>query len=333
MEGIGQSCEAALSPLAELGGAARAARLPNWPSGRTRAASGARGAATRLTDPGGAARRSRIPGTVRTEVGLAMTDTAERDAPPPSPLPGIRRLALGDLGHALRAGLRDFARAPAFGLFFSAVYVLGGFLMLQLGAGTVTWTLATSLGFPLVAPFAAAGLYEVSRRLERGEPLGWRPVLGVVWAERNRQLPWLGAIIVFYFLVWTFLAHMIFALFMGLSTITNVSQSWDVFLSGPGLRMVIAEVVVGGILAFLLFAMTVVSMPLLLDREVDFVSAILLSIATVRANPVILGLWAGLIAAATLVALLPWFLGLLVVMPVFGHATWHLYRRALADPA
>ena len=252
------------------------------------------------------------------------------EAPPASPLPDVRDLSMGDLRAALRAGAEDFRRAPRFGLVFSAVYVVAGFLLLWLGAGHVAWTLATSLGFPLVAPFAAAGLYEVSRRMERGEALTWDGVLGVVWRERTRQLPWAGAIIVIYFLFYTFLAHMIFALFLGLSAMTNVSTGWDVFLTPEGLAMVGVQMAIGGVLAFLLFSLTVVSLPLLLDKEVDFVSAMLLSVEVVKANPVVMGAWAGLIAVATLVALLPWFLGLVVVLPVLGHATWHLYRRALA---
>ncbi|MEJ8560323.1 DUF2189 domain-containing protein [Yoonia sp. GPGPB17] len=242
----------------------------------------------------------------------------------------VQDLSLSDITESLRAGLRDFRRAPQFGLFFSAVYVVGGFLMLWVGAGHVTWTLATSLGFPLIAPFAAAGLYEVSRRMEKDEPLKWGGVLGIVWNERTRQLPWLGAIIVIYFLFWTFLAHMIFALFMGLSTMTNVTDSFEVFLTPNGIAMIVVELGVGAVLAFVLFSMTVVSLPLVLHREVDFVTAMLTSMQAVRANLFVMLVWASIIAVLSLLALLPWFLGLMVVLPVLGHATWHLYRRALA---
>lgn len=265
-----------------------------------------------------------------------MTDIRSKghppDQPPASPLPEIGRITPEELWASLKAGAGDFRRAPQFGLFFSAVYVLGGFALVWLGAGHVTWTLTTSLGFPLAAPFAAVGLYEVSRRLESDQPLDWRQILGVVWAERTRQIPWMGAIIVIYFLFWTFLAHMIFALFMGLSTVTNISNSWDMFLTGNGLRMIAVEIVVGGVLAFFLFAMTVVNLPLLLEKEIDFVSAMLLSIRTVSENLAVMALWALIIAVMTVLALIPYFLGLFVVLPVLGHATWHLYRRALYDP-
>ena len=261
-----------------------------------------------------------------------MTDTPGHAAlPAASAVPKVAQVFPHHLVESLRLGLRDFRDAPAFGAFFSAVYVFGGFLMVWLGAGHVTWVLATSLGFPLAAPFAAVGLYEVSRRIEMGEPLDWPAVLGVVWAERGRQIPWMGAIIVIYFLFWTFLAHMLFALFMGLSTMTNVMNGWDVFLTADGLTMIAVELAVGAVLAFLLFALTVVSLPLLLDREIDFVTAMILSFQVVRQNPVTMLLWAVMIAVSSLIALAPWFLGLVVVLPIFGHATWHLYRRALVD--
>ena len=207
-----------------------------------------------------------------------------------------------------------------------------GFLLVWLGAGTVSWTLTISLGFPLVAPFAAVGLYEVSRRIEAGLPLEWKPVLAVVWQERTRQIPWMGAIIVIYLLFWTFLAHMIFAVFMGLSTAVNVSSSFEMFLTPAGMRMVAAEVIVGAALAYLLFAMTLVSLPLLLEKEIDFVTAMILSIRTVSENFVVLTIWALIIAVLSILALAPWFLGLMIVLPILGHATWHLYRRALYDP-
>jgi uncharacterized membrane protein len=256
----------------------------------------------------------------------------EQEAPAASPLPEIGRVTLGELWICLKEGFFDFLLAPQYGLAFSAVYVVGGFLLVWLGAGTVSWTLTISLGFPLVAPFAAVGLYEVSRRIEAGLPLEWKPVLAVVWQERTRQIPWMGAIIVIYLLFWTFLAHMIFAVFMGLSTAVNVSSSFEMFLTPEGIRMVAAEIIVGAALAYLLFAMTLVSLPLLLEKEIDFVTAMILSIRTVSENFVVLTIWALIIAVLSILALAPWFLGLMIVLPILGHATWHLYRRALYDP-
>ncbi len=261
---------------------------------------------------------------------MALTDV--HDNLDPSPLPQIGRVTISEILASIAAGWRDFRAAPAFGLFFSGVYVLGGLGLLLVGAGTVAWTLTVSLGFPLVAPFAAVGLYEVSRRIEAEEPLIWRDILGVVVREKDRQIPWMGAIILIYFLFWTFLAHMIFALFMGASALINVSSSVESFLTPRGMAMMATEMVVGSIVAFLLFSLTVVSLPLLLEREVDFVSAMLLSVQTVKQNFWPMLVWAAIIAISVILAMLPVFLGLFAVLPVLGHATWHLYRRALYDP-
>lgn len=265
-----------------------------------------------------------------TDAGPSTT-AASTDAP--APVPEVAKLTLADLRAAFAGGVRDFRHAPQFGLFFAGVYVIAGIILVGLGAGTVTWTLAMSLGFPLIAPFAAVGLYEVSRRIETGRALDWYRVLGVVRAEKDRQIPWMGAIIVIYFLFWSFFAHMLFALFMGLSVMRNVSSSYEVFLTPNGLTMIAVELGVGGVFAFVLYGLTVTSLPHLLHREVDFVTAMLLSLRVVRENFFVMLVWAMLIAALTLVAMVPFFLGLLVVLPVLGHATWHLYLRALITPA
>lgn len=250
----------------------------------------------------------------------------------PSPLPEIGQLHLHEIWTCLKRGVDDFRRAPLFGLFFSGFYVLVGFILLWIDASTFVWTLALSLGFPLVAPFAAVGLYDVSRRLERDLPLRWGEVLAVVSRERGRQIPWVGAIILIVFLFWSFLAHMLFALFMGLSTLTNISSSYDVLFSGRGLTMLGVQVAVGGAVAYLVFSITVVSLPLLLEKEIDFVSAMLLSIRTVTRNFPVMLIWAAVIAALLFLGMLPFFLGLFVVLPILGHATWHIYRRTLYHP-
>ncbi|WP_371157791.1 DUF2189 domain-containing protein [Jannaschia sp. 2305UL9-9] len=240
-------------------------------------------------------------------------------------------LTFSDIAAVLRAGMVDFMTAPRFGLFFAAVYVLSGMALLAVGAGLFTWTLTLSLGFPLVAPFLAVGLYEVSRRIAVDAPLSFATVLGVVWQERTRQIPWAGAVMLIYFLFWSFLAHMLFALFMGPQALLGPPDDLASYLTGTGLAMIAVELLVGGACAFLLFAMTATALPMLLDREVDFVTAMRTSVAVVRANPVVMGAWAAIVAILTLAAMVPWFLGLFIVLPVLGHASWHLYRRALPD--
>ncbi len=249
-----------------------------------------------------------------------------------SPKPEIGRVTLYELWVSIKAGLLDFRKAPAFGLAFSAVYVLGGAVLWWIGAGTFLWTLAMACGFPLIAPFAAVGLYEVSRRIEAEEALTWRAVLGVVWNERRRQLPWAGVILALIFLFWSFFAHMTLALFLGVSRLSS-GIGFEAFLqSADGILMLAVQALVGAATAFLTFGLTVVALPLMVDKEIDFVSAMLISLRTVAENKVVMAVWAGLVALALLIAMAPVFLGLLVVMPVLGHATWHLYRRALYHP-
>ncbi|MBT8459656.1 MAG: DUF2189 domain-containing protein [Boseongicola sp.] len=249
-----------------------------------------------------------------------------------SPIPEIGEVTFTELWSSLKAGLHDFRRAPGFGLAFSAFYVATGLGLFWIGAGTFIWTLAFALGFPLVAPFAAVGLYEVSRRIEADEPLDRQEVLSVVWRERTRQLPWIGVILTLIFLFWSFFAHMTFAMFFGMSALTNVSTSYEIYFTTNGMAMIAMQTVVGAAVAFLVYGVAVMSLPLLVDKEIDFVTAMLISLRTVSKNKVVLGMWAVIIAGLLFVAMLPLFLGLFVALPVLGHATWHLYRRALYHP-
>lgn len=250
---------------------------------------------------------------------------------PPSATPDINLIEVSDLAESLAAGWRDFKRAPMLGFAFSAVYVLGGWLILwaMTTKGQVWWTLPAGAGFPILGPFIACGFYEISRRLEAGEPLVAAEIFGVVFRQKDRQIPAMAAVIVVYFLFWNFLSHMIFALFLGHATMTNVSTSLAVFLTPEGLAMLAFGTVVGAVFATLLFSLTVVSLPMLMDREVDFVTAMLTSFALVRESPRVMLGWGALIGVCLFLGMLPGFLGLFLVLPLFGHASWHLYRRAI----
>lgn len=259
-----------------------------------------------------------------------MTDTTILA---PSAPPKIGSVTFSDLGEALKAGLRDFTRAPLHGLFFASFFVIGGLLIyFQLDRIERSYSIIPlAFGFPLLAPFLAMGLYDVSRRLERGDPLPLTKVMRVVYRQKDRQCPSMAAVIIVIFLFWVFIAHMIFALFLGYMPMTNISTDWTAtILTQNGITMLLFGTVVGAALAFVLFSLTVMALPMLLDREFDFITAMIYSFQTVTSNLMPMLAWGLFIAVLSFAAMLPFFLGLFVVLPILGHATWHLYRRTLS---
>ena len=260
-----------------------------------------------------------------------LPDPAPDRGPDDIPIPDI--VGMDAIPAALRAGWRDFRRAPAFGLFFAAFYVAGGLVLaaVAMASGQEWWLMPFVVGFPLIAPFAAVGLYEVSRRIEADEPLDWKQVLSVVVAQKDRQVPSMAMVVLLMFMFWVFVAHTTFALFMGVSSLTNVSSSPEILFQGRGLMMLLVGTLIGAGFASVLFSITVVGLPLILDREVDLISAIIASFQAVAANPGVMLVWAGVIAGMLFIGILPMFLGLFIVLPVLGHASWHMYRQVMPD--
>lgn len=249
----------------------------------------------------------------------------------PPPRPEVRSdLGWADLRAALAAGVRDFLAMPRFGLFFGGVYVLAGLAIgwATVSGGNLTWLIPAIAGFPLVAPFVAVGLYEASRRRAAGAPLTWRALLGALKGHGDDQILSMGVIVFVAFAFWMIVAHAIFAIFVGESGMGR--DPLAALLTPEGLAMLAVGSAVGGAMSFAFYAMTVISLPLLVDRRHDFLTAIIASLAVVRRNPVVMLGWAAIIAGVLFAAMLPGFLGLMVALPVLGHATWHLYVRAVA---
>jgi uncharacterized membrane protein len=250
-----------------------------------------------------------------------------------TPVYHVQQLSIADVLACLKAGVNDFRRAPGFGLIFGGVFsIIGIVIFLQLFVwGSSYWVLPIAVGFPLLGPFLAVGLYEVSRRLENNEPLDWAEIIRVPTRKQSGQIPSMAFVALFFYLVWVYMAHLIFALSFGLKPLTNVMTSSDLLFTQEGVIMLCAGTLVGGALATLLFAISVVSIPMMLEREIDVVNAMITSVRAVLRNKGPMFLWGLIIASSSIVAMVPMFLGMLIVFPVLGHTTWHLYRKAVAS--
>ncbi len=256
-----------------------------------------------------------------------MTDAAQSS---PIPFKVAGDLQLSDLRAALAAGWNDFLAMPQFGLFFGALFALGGIALAYatIWLGEISWLIPAVAGFPLLAPFLAVGLYEVSRRREYGIAVDWPAVLGAIRGRGHDQILSMGVLIFVGFGFWVIIAHLIFSVF--LVEAGAGSESLEFLITPMGLAMLAVGSLIGGVIALVFYAVTVISLPMLVDREVDFLTAIFASLKAVRDNSVVLLIWAVCIAMLLALAFSLAFLGLLVVVPVLGHATWHLYRRTIA---
>jgi uncharacterized membrane protein len=247
----------------------------------------------------------------------------------------VRHVTVADIAEALIQGMRDFQAYPIYGLVLGGLYAAGGtVIVLCLTAfGMVYFAYPLAAGFALIGPFVAIGLYEISRRRERGEPVS----VPAIWSTvRSRsEIGWMAFVSLFFFVVWMYQVRLLIALILGLhASFSSLSEFITVLLTtNEGLLFLIIGNLEGAVLSLILFSLTVVSFPLLLDREVDFVTAMVTSVRSVVASPLPMIGWAAAITVLLVVSTIPWFLGLLVTLPVLGHATWHLYRRIVAPVA
>jgi uncharacterized membrane protein len=251
-------------------------------------------------------------------------------------LPEVRKIGLSDLKTALAKGIDDFWAFPTHVIFLSIIYPIFGLLLACVTASYNFLPLLFPLvaGFALVGPFAATGLYELSRRRELGLDVSWKDALGARQSPSIDGILALGALLMTIFLLWIAVAEAIYIANFGYSPVESIPTFLkDVLTTGPGWNLIVIGNAVGFLFAVVVLSISVISFPLLLDRDVGAVVALTTSVRAVVKNPLPMAAWGLIVAALLLLGSLPLFFGLAVVMPVLGHSTWHLYREVVApDP-
>lgn len=242
----------------------------------------------------------------------------------------VQKIELHDLRDALSKGYQDFAANRTDVIFLCLTYPLFGLLMARVASGSDTLPLLFPLasGLALLGPLAGVGLYEISRKRELGLDTGWASAFGVIRAPGFGSVVALGLLLFVIYAAWLLTAWGIYDATLGpLPPASLTGFSLDVFTTGAGWNMLIAGVGMGFMYACIVLILTSVSFPLLLDRNVGVRRAIATSVNVARTNPVPIAVWGLIVALGLLIGSIPLFFGLVVVLPILGHATWHLYRK------
>jgi uncharacterized membrane protein len=248
-------------------------------------------------------------------------------------LPKVNKVTADDIKASLRAGFSDFLARPVMSGFFGLFYAVFGILFVWclVWLGKVWMVVPAAIAFPLVAPFAAAGLYEMSRRLQKDESFDWSDILTVMTHQRKREMGWMAFVTLFILWIWFYQFRTVLVIVLQDSSFSDLDGFVrTVFFTTEGWYFLAIGTCVGAFLSAVLFSVTVVAMPMLLDREMDFISAMLTSIRAVTENPAVMLAWAAIITVTMLVSLVPAFLGLIFTLPILGHTTWHLYQRVVS---
>ena len=262
--------------------------------------------------------------------GRHIDGTAAR--PLTEPLP-VRKIAAADLKDVLAKGLEDFAACRTDAMYVCVIFPVMGLVLARLASGYDLLPLLFPLasGFALIGPFAAIGLYEMSRRREAGGEISWPDAFGVLRSRSIGAILALGLLLTAIFLAWLITAWQIYALTLGPEPPASLSSFvGNVLGTGEGWAMMVVGIGVGFLFACLAFAISAVSFPLMLDRDASLRAAIGTSWRAIAENPGPMALWGFIVAAGLVLGSIPVLLGLIVVLPVLGHATWHLYRKVVA---
>jgi uncharacterized membrane protein len=246
----------------------------------------------------------------------------------------VNRIGFADLKRALAQGVDDFYAMPTHAMFLCVIYPMVGLLLARMAFGYAVLPLLYPLGsgFALIGPLAALGLYELSRRRETGMPASAAHVLDVVRSSSIGAIIALGLLLLAIFVLWIAIANALYIADFGYATPKSIGGFLrDVFTTPAGWHLIVVGNAIGFVFAVVVLTISAVSFPLLLDRDVGAAVALLTSIRAVLKNPLTMAAWGAIVAALLLIGSLPFFLGLTVIMPVLGHATWHLYRKLVVS--
>jgi len=249
------------------------------------------------------------------------------------PLPTVRRISVADLRDALDRGLDDFRTFRTDVAFICVVYPLAGLVMAWFAFHAELLPLLFPLGsgFALVGPVAAIGLYEMSRRREKGETASWADAFGMIGSPSFGAIVVLGLGLILVFSLWLGAAEAIYRLTLGPEPPVSIqSFARDVLTTSAGWAMIVLGIGAGFVFAVAVLMVSVVSFPMLLDRDAGLGVAVWTSVQAVMANPRPMAIWGLIVASGLVIGSVPLFLGLIFIMPVLGHATWHLYRKLVA---
>ena len=248
----------------------------------------------------------------------------------------IRKIGLSDLSDALRRGWEDFKAMPSHAIILCVIYPVLGLVLFRmvLGYSVLPLLFPLAAGFTLIGPFAALGLYELSRRRERGEEAAAWHAIHVLRAPSFGAMLELGILLLVLFVTWIAAADAIYIATFGHALAASIPDfATRVLMTPQGWSLIIVGCGVGFLFAVVALCVSVVSFPLMLDRHATAIDAIRTSLRAVVKNPVAMAAWGLIVAVLLVIGSLPLFVGLAVVLPVLGHATWHLYRKVVEpDP-